>query len=261
MLANLKAFNRCCLLFGTLLVVGCGNHVNVGNTSSDVELQSKVDEPSTKPDLPIVQPLENVGGMNVEDPKSQSASEGPFRFPSDTGGQILSNVLPPSPPRVVSDSMQEPKPRTIPSNIIEPSLLTPFKPPVLPLPNPAPQPIRPWPLREQMPTGSLLTMPALPERAELALSSLTKIPTSDLAKPVNLPILAQPTFERPSLEDPTIDFSASNVIGAPLPLRNTPAPFVKINLPDPFENAQTIKLPTPMPESQTVLSAPLPPRP
>jgi len=46
--------------------------------------------------------------------------------------------------------------------------------------------------------------------------------------------------------DPTDEFSAGRAVGAPLPLRSTPAPFAAIDLPNPFENAEVVKLRAPV---------------
>lgn len=51
-----------------------------------------------------------------------------------------------------------------------------------------------------------------------------------------LPSLGQPQVERAGLEDPTTAVSFALALATQIPDRNIPAPFVKHNLPDPFEN-------------------------
>jgi hypothetical protein len=64
-------------------------------------------------------------------------------------------------------------------------------------------------------------------------------------QPVPLPILARPATDRAPLTDPTPEVSLAAVLAAAVPVRTTPAPFVRLTLPDPFEHAQTVRLRTP----------------
>ena len=60
--------------------------------------------------------------------------------------------------------------------------------------------------------------------------------------------LARPTPDRASLEDPTTEFTARSILSDNLPLRVTMALFVKVNLPDPFENAEPAKVKLTIPD-------------
>jgi len=44
------------------------------------------------------------------------------------------------------------------------------------------------------------------------------------------------------LTDPTAEVSLAAVVAQPVPVRTTRAPFVRFNLPDPFEHAQAVRL-------------------
>jgi hypothetical protein len=77
-----------------------------------------------------------------------------------------------------------------------------------------------------------------------------------------LPLLANPGSDRASLEDPTADDSLKSALSAAPPIRSNPAPFQRLNLPDPFENAQTIRLRAQLPEEQSPATGPVrPPKP
>ena len=56
------------------------------------------------------------------------------------------------------------------------------------------------------------------------------------------PRLGKPLPDRGPVTDPTRGVSADAVLRAPMPARKRPAPFVALNLPDPFERWETVKL-------------------
>jgi TolA-binding protein len=58
-----------------------------------------------------------------------------------------------------------------------------------------------------------------------------------------LPPLARQVVEPPTFDDPTADFSTRTALAGALPERKTPAPFLKMSLPEPFEHRVTLKLP------------------
>jgi TolA-binding protein len=57
----------------------------------------------------------------------------------------------------------------------------------------------------------------------------------ELALAVGVPALGQPQRERSGLDDATAAVSLAAALMTQVPERNSPAPFVKLNLPDPFE--------------------------
>jgi hypothetical protein len=176
---------------------------------------------------------------------------GTFRFPDDTGGKALAKTLTPAAPL--------PMPATVPAAPRDRKLPAFLETPTPPLPDAASSPprlalppikdARPVPLPERVPTDLGAAIPDLPARPEIATGSLTRIPARDLSQPAQLPILSpKPVADRAPLTDPTVEFTAASVISASLPLRTEPAGFVRINLPDPFENADAAKIRTPVAE-------------
>jgi hypothetical protein len=117
------------------------------------------------------------------------------------------------------------------------------------LPLPSTKPARPTPLPDRVPTELGALIPQLPLRAELQTGPLTRQDSRDVSKPAELPVLSQrPVADRAPLTDPTLEFTAQSVISAMLPLRIDPTGFIRINLPDPFENADAAKPRTPIVE-------------
>jgi hypothetical protein len=100
-----------------------------------------------------------------------------------------------------------------------------------------------------------------PQRIEFAVGTLSKLPAVDAKQAVLLPILARRSLDRGSLEDPTTEFTAQSIINNKLPLRSLPAPFVKVDLPNPFENAEAVKVKVIVKEDPlTAVGDPPPPR-
>ena len=184
-------------------------------------------------------------------------SEG-FRFPEDRGGQLLGKVLLPSektssPPDSVTTG-----PRRLPGSpsLEQPSVpLTPSRLDVPRLPSVRKESSpRLRPLPDEAPLSTFRTDPQPPQTQVLPAGERARVSGPDPIQPVVLPVLAQPLPERASLDDPGAEFSAATVQSATVPFRSTPAPFVRQNLPDPFENRDTVRLrstPDEHPDPQT----------
>jgi hypothetical protein len=83
-------------------------------------------------------------------------------------------------------------------------------------------------------------------------------PSRDLNQPVDLPVLATYKLDRASLDDPTMEYSVQQAQGGDLRQREKKAPFVRVNLPDPFENRMEIR--STLPEPPIVAPVPQPPK-
>jgi hypothetical protein len=75
----------------------------------------------------------------------------------------------------------------------------------------------------------------LPEETSLPTVDRARVPSPNVHEPVALPILALPVPDRASLDDPTGDASTEAALAATLPQRVTPAPFLRLTVPDPYE--------------------------
>jgi hypothetical protein len=87
-----------------------------------------------------------------------------------------------------------------------------------------------------------------------------KEPSVDVSLPAPLPILGRPVPDRAPLGDATLDASAAAALAAPLPRRTTPAPFLKMDAPDPYENRRPLRLPVPDEPGTPVTGSPAPPK-
>jgi hypothetical protein len=214
---------------------------------------------------PVVAAEPSDGDKIESAPKKESLTAGgSFKFTDDDAGKIFSKILVPLPPpplsplatkaqseRILPAGIAEPRPATLPSSLV---------PVRIPLPSRVDA--RPSPLPERVPADIAGLHSDRPERIELPVGGLTRLATPDVRQPVTVPILGRPVPDRASLDDPTAEFTASSVFNKNLPLRTTAAPFVKTNLPDPFENSEAAKVKiAPKEDPATSLGNPPPPKP
>jgi TolA-binding protein len=73
-----------------------------------------------------------------------------------------------------------------------------------------------------------------PPRKDLLAGASWSAP--EVQRPMSLPMLGQPQASRASIGDPTGEASLALALAAPPPGQKTPAPFLRLNLPDPFEH-------------------------
>jgi hypothetical protein len=211
--------------------------------------------PAAPATVVIVDPAES---MKIAEPTKDAKTApapipdgGSFSFPDDAGGKALAKTLTPTvPPAMSTSSPQGPRDRKLPTYLDAPAPRAPdpaSAPPRLAL---APiRKIRPVPLPDRVPPDIGGVMPDLPPRPDYPTGPLVRTVGRDVSKPAELPLLSPKLVaDRAPLTDPTADFTASSVFGATLPLRTEPAGFVRINLPDPFENLGAAKVRTPVSE-------------
>jgi hypothetical protein len=190
------------------------------------------------------QPVFAVKAVGVNAEQAAPEPSAPFHFPQDRGGELLSKVLPPEMAHTPVEPRTEPR-RPAPSSTIEsPSLPLPANPAALPrLPvaksNTTLQPRLALP--ESL--GGSSFQAALPPSPALPAGELTRVPSVDVNKPIPLPILGQPLSDRAPIEDVTGEASSAAAVAASMPQRTQPTPFVKNNLPDPFEFRRPIGAP------------------
>jgi hypothetical protein len=165
-----------------------------------------------------------------------------FRFPDDRAGRLLARLLQPQ-TRIAFYSADVAAPRRAsPSAIDQPSapLLPAQTPPVRLRLDKGPGPLRPGPLPgEVVPNGLIDTR--LPERIHLPAGDRVRLPSPDITSPAPLPLVGQAVTDRVSLDDPTADLSLSAALTAPAPKRTQPAPFIRLSVPDPFENRKLVQ--------------------
>ena len=182
---------------------------------------------------------------------------GTSTFPADQGGPLLRDLLGP-PVRLEGDGEARPGPRPQPAprEVAKPELPTALGKADLPRRTLKTKGTRlqPHSPAEEAPLANQRTDPRPTSRQEMRGGALIRVPSRDVNLPPALPILGVLTVDRVPLEDPTTGESAKAALAATPPIRSNPAPFVPRNLPDPFENGQTVKL-RPRPEEDRAPSS------
>jgi hypothetical protein len=183
------------------------------------------------------------GGVPVEhDPKPETPEDPSFRFPDDHAGTLLAKVLPPSePPRVVERTTQ-PRPHPGAQRVEAPGLPLSSHtelPHVAIASKQAPQPH--LVMEEVFFITHAETL--LPAAVALEAAARVRVPSVDVNQPIPLPILAKPASDRAPLDDATIEASNAAALSGTVPARTKPAPFLKLTLPDPFENRKPVAPP------------------
>jgi hypothetical protein len=84
----------------------------------------------------------------------------------------------------------------------------------------------------------------------LPVGQRVRIESVNVDEPIPLPLLARPALDQASLDDPTAEVSADAARSALIPARTTPAPFLKLSLPDPYERRRPVGIPTVEPEPE-----------
>jgi hypothetical protein len=250
--------NRRLRLFRTMflaaVIAGCGRspapHAVVAGPVEAAEVtqpEQKTNEPGKEPGRATADAIPDGGS---------------FPFPDDSGGKVLAKTLTPATPTPPPVARSGPRERTPPD-----FLTVPAPAPAIPVGPPprlvvAAKESRPSPLPERVPPDLGGLFPQLPPRRELPTGPGVRITGRDPSIPPELPPLStKPVPDRAPLADPTTEFTAQSVISVVLPLRISPAVFVRINLPDPFEHAAAAKARTPVVEDPNrSLGSPPPPR-
>jgi hypothetical protein len=187
-----------------------------------------------------------------------------FRFPDDQGGQLLSKLLAPADRPAAVTFTAGPKVWPPAAAVEQPTPPLPpaaVNPPHLPA-GKAPPAARPAPIPEESPLLACRLAPVPPQVQHLPAGERVRTPAPDPNQPVALPVLGQATPDRASLDDPTADLSLAAALATPMPSRSNPAPFLRLNLPDPYEHRSAARLRAPQPEeTMTPSLVSKPPRP
>jgi hypothetical protein len=194
------------------------------------------------------------GGRQVaagdEGDKEEHREKGPpFHLPDDQAGRLLGQVLPPTArPRPLHGAA--PAPPVVPwPRLPEPRLALPGSESVVAR---LPQPKRKDQIQPRLVVEEGLgewEEPRLPERPSFTVGRRTAVPSPDAGLPPPLPVMATPVPDRVPLDDATVEASAAAVLSAPLPRRDTPVPFSRVRVPEPFPNR--LPLSTRLPEEET----------
>src|SRR5262249_20708768 len=119
---------------------------------------------------------------------------------------------------------------------------------------------RPRVVSEELP-GTARESVALPQEASLPMTERVRVASADVHEPLPLPVLATPVIDRASLDDATGEASATAALAVILPPRTSPAPFLRLTVPDPYELRRPLTLVPSTDKAEPVASTPQTPKP
>jgi hypothetical protein len=167
----------------------------------------------------------------------------------DLGSRVVARTLaPPETPKQPMGRRTKPVPWRGLDSLEKPEVA--LAPPLTLLISFAPkkrEPSRPRVLADLVVLADYTTEPDVPQRLDLPPPKLIRTPSRDVNLPIELPSLANWKPDRASLDDPAAEFAIESAQSAASPLRQQPAPFVPINLPDPFPNRTNVTAQEPEP--------------
>jgi hypothetical protein len=189
---------------------------------------------------PAVKPLAVAVVDKPDEPRPAPAADAPFRLPADAVGDRLGELLRPTAKPYRADA-DRPTDRTAARMTIRTPLPTVVSSP-LPLPSAKAKAILQPRLVAVETLDDALSEPVLPGKVAFAVEPLIRTPRVDASLPPPVPVLAQRTIDRVSLEDATATASTTAVLAAPPLLRTNPAPYQKTTVPEPFEHRRPFLL-------------------
>jgi hypothetical protein len=231
------------LLLAAFLLVGCGRSVPAVTLNPTGAAES--------------------GGTNQAPPSSTNLSQDAdsevgFRFTDDRGGKLLASLLPPTQQQssLPSDRPTSPAILPTPRNLERITLPLPTSEaqPPRSIPSVRPRSVRPRAVPDGLPLADYRAAPVLPEHLEMPACLLAREWSPDVEAPVNLPILAQKAAESSSTDDATGEVTTAAALATVPPQRATPAPFLRMTVPDPFEHRKTVRLQKELPEAAQPLA-------
>jgi hypothetical protein len=197
----------------------------------------------------------------LAEPKTEPVSiNAPAAFAEDFGSKVVARTLaPPEAPKVPVGQRTKPLPWHGLDSLEKPGLE--LAPPLSVLISLAPaksRTPRPRMLADLTPLADYTAEPAPPQRLDLPPPRLVRTPSRDVNLPIDLSLQTSYRPDRASLDDPAAEFALESAQAAPSPLREQPAPFVPVNLPEPFPNRANIT--SPAAEPPVVAPTPQPPK-
>lgn len=166
-----------------------------------------------------------------------------FDIASDLGGYVVARAVALDTPALapIERFAVAPRPRIAPVNLIDPDSL----PKVIlirrPFPPPVSSTVRLDPPAERVPPDLGSGAGAVPTKPKLPFAAQPTKRSRDVNLPPPLPSLARQVADRVGFEDPTTEFGNTVVTDPRVSATFSPAPFLKVGVPDPFELAEQIK--------------------
>ena len=195
---------------------------------------SRSAEPSTTDINVAIRPAAQATGESQDTAKLEESA--------DLAEILVARASAPDRPALTADrTFPAPRRRAFPTKLFEPDAITRMSYRLPFTLSSRISKVRPVPPRERVPVELGRGSDQAPSRPTFPIAAGITTRSRDVRIPPALPTLGRPFTERASLDDPTTDFAHATITTPPLKLPNSPAPFLKVTIPDPFELAEQIK--------------------
>lgn len=165
-----------------------------------------------------------------------------FDYPTDLGGKAVVKAVTPSVEKLpVEKHAAAPKPRVAPARVVDPEPVTRPNTAIPPVLFAKPNEVKPTPPAERVPIDLGALADAVPAKPTFPVAAGIATRARDVSLPPPLPILGRQFNERVSLEDPTAEPGNSAITAPLVKVPVSPAGFVKVAVPDPFELGEQVK--------------------
>lgn len=227
-----------------LAAAGCGKRATT--IEIDPETLQQAAAPKDKP---------AVREVVVVDKSAAAPADITQAFPENAEGKLLIEQLKPREIGVPTrHSRANPLSVAPPRRVVQPE--PPLPPSRSELPRGAlaraDKPVRPQLLPGDPPLAREQIKPALPEKIFLIAGPPVRLRSEDVERMQPLPFLSdRPAADRASSADPTANFSKARALTTKAPARAEPAPFLRIDLPDPFRDRIEVRLLVPPMDSSS----------
>jgi hypothetical protein len=214
-----------------------------------------------------------AGGEAVVEPAATTAPQAPvtqnptppppaFPFPADAAGRALPRVVTPAPPPPPPTERfgQSPVERPVPAKVADPEPSGRGTPTAPPVPPDRPAGLKPVAPPERVPVALGSGADRVPAKPVLPESPGIKTKAPDVNRPPALPVLARPVPDRAALDDPTAEPGNAAIVARPTGAPWSPAGFLRLVVPDPFELAEQVKPRVPPPAEPGLSPVPVSPQ-
>jgi hypothetical protein len=185
------------------------------------------------------EPVESVGVPSTASSQSQTVSASESSL--DLGGRAVEQAVAPDTPALppIRETSRVERSLAVASGSFHADVTRkPTLPPVLPKQVDGMRPIAPV---ERLPSDLGLGTRSLPARPTLPIKAVVTKRARDVNLPPPLPLLGRQATDRVSLDDPTTELANAAIVEPRVKVPFTPAAFVKVGIPDPFELSEQIK--------------------
>jgi len=224
-----------------LLLAGCSSSSVPQPGQAEEPPVPKLVSPVVESPVSTVQKLDTTATANT---KPNQPTVPPLPYPTDLGGQAVSNALAPVPstPAPLFMPQVSPKPRV--SGVERGELPLPkVAPKIVPLPSGKASNSKPSPPAERVNPDLGEGVMIDPRQYKLTTSPVQFRPVPQAPKlgADDLPVLSRRVDDRASLEDPTSELSTTRIVNTPVPKPMIQVGFLKLTIPDPFELLEQLR--------------------